>query len=107
MGRTETQWCQVALRWERAVGEGKMAQGKMVLLESCCVMVWPGRSRSAETTATSGVKSPLSAGLQGSYCTSRRTSRAGDAGRRKAACLPNQALLPELSSARATIGLEK
>lgn len=59
MQRAET----LSLHWEWAVGEGRMAQGKVVLLESCCVMVWLGHSQSVETTTTSGAKSPLSAGL--------------------------------------------
>lgn len=58
-GRAET----LSLHWEWAVEEGKMSQGKRVLLERCCVMVWLGHSQSAETTASSGAKSPLSAGL--------------------------------------------
>lgn len=65
----------------------------MVLLESCYVMVWPGHSQCAETAATLRVKSPLSAGLQGSCCTSRRTSGAGDMSRWKVAHPPY--LLPE------------
>lgn len=53
------QQCQVALHWEWGVEEGKMAQDKLVVLESCCVMLWPGHSQSVEATATSEVKFSL------------------------------------------------